>query len=108
MLPRRGTTVTTLTLKGVLDNLRPMRQLSAVSPTWPPSARPMTNSHMESLVELVDEARESPDTEKYLLADYQIHHFLVKTIDNSLLRSAADRLLLHNFASGAFTAQPSP
>ncbi|MFK4298755.1 DNA-binding GntR family transcriptional regulator [Arthrobacter sp. GAS37] len=97
VMPRRGTSVTALTLKGVLDIFE-AREAIECGIAYIAALRATDDdlAHMESLVESADEARESADAEKYLLADYQIHHFLVKMIDNSLLQGAADRLLLHN------------
>jgi GntR family transcriptional regulator, rspAB operon transcriptional repressor len=51
---------------------------------------------LRRLVTAAEQARECTDYEAFLRDDHAIHAFLLYLVRNTLLRDAADRLLLHN------------
>jgi DNA-binding GntR family transcriptional regulator len=97
VLPRRGTVVTAFTLDDVLNlfEAREAIECGAVHI----AAGQATDEHiakLDTLVAVADEARAAEHAENYLRADYEIHLFLVRMLNNALLIDAADRLLMHN------------
>jgi DNA-binding GntR family transcriptional regulator len=97
VLPRRGTVVTAFTLDDVLYlfEAREAIECGAVHI----AARRATDDHIMALRKLIasaDRARASTRADEYLQADYEIHSYLVRMINNPLLEDAVDRLLMHN------------
>lgn len=97
ILPRRGTVVTPLTLDDVLDMFE-AREAIQCGIAYIAATR-ATNEDLDTLKSLVaaaGEARKKSDHEQFLLADHEVHTFLVHMIRNSLLQDVGDRLLLHS------------
>lgn len=97
VLPRRGTVVTAFTLDDVL-NLFEAREAIECGAVHIAAAQ-ATDEHVAKLYALVavaDDARAAGNAEDYLRADYEVHLFLVRMLDNAMLTDAADRLLMHN------------
>jgi DNA-binding GntR family transcriptional regulator len=97
VLPRRGTVVAPITLDDVLHLFEAREAIECGAAHI--AARRATDDDITALRELIstaDLARASTSTEEYLLADYEIHSFLVRLIKNSILEEAVERLLLHN------------
>lgn len=97
VLPRRGTVVSAFTLKDVLDlfEAREAIECGAVHI----AARRASNEDVATLTKLVataNRARTATASENYLDADYQIHLFLVRILNNSMLQDQVERLLMHN------------
>ncbi len=97
VLPRRGTVVAAFTLKDVLDlfEAREAIECGAVHI----AARRATEDDIAALAKLVttaNRARTATEPETYLEADYQIHLFLVRILNNSMLQDQVERLLMHN------------
>jgi DNA-binding GntR family transcriptional regulator len=97
VLPRRGTVVTAFTLDDVLNLFEAREALECGAVHL--AARRATDkdiAKLDTLVAVADEARTSGSAEDYLRADYEVHVFLVRMLNNSLLTDAAERLLMHN------------
>jgi DNA-binding GntR family transcriptional regulator len=97
VLPRRGTVVAAVTLDDVLHLFEAREAIECGAAHI--AARRATDDDITALRKLIstaDLARASTSAEEYLLADYEIHSFLVRLIKNSLLEEAVERLLLHN------------
>jgi DNA-binding GntR family transcriptional regulator len=97
VLPRRGTVVAAFTLKDVLDlfEAREAIECGAVHI----AARRATDDDVAALAKLINtanRARTETEPETYLDADYQIHLFLVRILNNSMLQDQVERLLMHN------------
>jgi DNA-binding GntR family transcriptional regulator len=97
VLPRRGTVVASMTMADIanLFDAREAVECGIVRVV----ARRITDEQIEeltSLVKVADAARGDFDAERYLLDDLRIHRLIVDLLDNSLLRNAANTLLLHN------------
>jgi DNA-binding GntR family transcriptional regulator len=96
IVPRRGILVTTLTLDDVLDMFE-AREAIECGVAYIAATR-ATNEDLRTLrtlVETVDRARVTADSEQFLKDDHAVHTFLVHMIRNPLLQDAADQLLLH-------------
>lgn len=97
VMPRRGTIVSAIELKDILDMFEAREAIECGVAHI--AARRATDAdlvHLQELVDVADAAREAEDHEEYLRGDQAFHAFLVHMIDNALLQDAADRLLLHN------------
>jgi DNA-binding GntR family transcriptional regulator len=110
VLPRRGTVVTDLTLDVVLDMFEAREAIECGVAYI--AARRATDEDLavlRGLVDATDRAREGTDHEQYLSDDHEVHAFLVRMINNSLLQDAAGRLLLHNlrFWRSYFSTRPA-
>ena len=96
IVPRRGILVTTMTLNDVLDMFE-AREAIECGVAYIAATR-ATNEDLRTLrtlVETVDRARVTADSEQFLKDDHAVHTFLVHMIRNPLLQDAADQLLLH-------------
>lgn len=97
VLPRRGTVVSAFTLKDVLDLFEAREAIECGSVHI--AARRASNEDVAALTKLVataNRARTATAPENYLDADYQIHLFLVRILNNSMLQDQVERLLMHN------------
>lgn len=97
VLPRRGTVVAAVTLDDVLHLFEAREAIECGAAHI--AARRATDDDitaLRKLISIADLARTSTSAEEYLLADYEIHSFIVRLIKNSLLEEAVERLLLHN------------
>jgi len=97
IMSRRGTVVTPIALKDVVDMFE-AREAIECGVAYIAARRATDDdlAHLRKLVSIADAAREAAKAEEYLLGDQAFHAFLVHMIDNALLQDAADRLLLHN------------
>jgi DNA-binding GntR family transcriptional regulator len=97
VLPRRGTVVAAVTLDDVLHLFEAREAIECGAAHI--AARRTTDDDIAALRKLIsaaDLARAGNSAEEYLLADYEIHSFLVRLIKNSMLEEAVERLLSHN------------
>jgi DNA-binding GntR family transcriptional regulator len=97
VLPRRGTVVASMTMVDIADlfDAREAVECGIARVV----ARHITDEQIEelrALVEVADASRGEFDAERYLLNDLRIHRLIVDLLDNSLLRTTANTLLLHN------------
>ncbi|HEY1762445.1 MAG TPA: GntR family transcriptional regulator [Acidimicrobiales bacterium] len=97
VLPRRGTVVASMTMVDIADlfDAREAVECGIARVV----ARHITDEQIEelrALVEVADTSRGEFDAERYLLNDLRIHRLIVDLLDNSLLRTTANTLLLHN------------
>jgi DNA-binding GntR family transcriptional regulator len=97
ILPRRGTSVTPLTLPDVLD-LFDAREAIQCGVAYIAAARASEEDlvGLRTLIMSIDRDRESTDHEQFLLDDHAVHVMLVHMVRNVLLQDAADLLLLHS------------
>jgi len=97
IMSRRGTVVTPIALKDVVDMFE-AREAIECGVAYIAARRATDDdlAHLRKLVSIADAAREAAKAEEYLRGDQAFHAFLVHMIDNALLQDAADRLLLHN------------
>jgi DNA-binding GntR family transcriptional regulator len=110
IMPRRGTVISPIALKDVVDMFE-AREAIECGVAYIAASR-ATEDDLANLFELIhiaDEARDEQHPEAYLKADHAFHTFLVHMIKNPLLQDAADRLLLHNlrFWRLYFSARPA-
>jgi DNA-binding GntR family transcriptional regulator len=110
IMPRRGTVVSPIALKDVVDMFE-AREAIECGVAYVAASR-ATEEDLAQLLELIhvaDGARDEQHPEEYLKADHAFHTFLVHMIKNPLLQDAADRLLLHNlrFWRLYFSARPA-
>lgn len=97
VLPRRGTVVSAFTLNDVLDLFEAREAIECGAVRI--AARKATDDDVAALEQLVtaaEQARTTAQPEDYLQADYQIHLFLVRILNNSMLQDQVERLLMHN------------
>lgn len=97
IMPRRGTVISPIALKDVVDMFEAREAIECGVAYI--AARRATDKDLEEMLELIkaaDKARDGQYWEEYLKADHAFHTFLVHMINNPLLQDAADRLLLHN------------
>jgi DNA-binding GntR family transcriptional regulator len=97
IMPRRGTVISPIALKDVVDMFEAREAIECGVAYI--AARRATEKDLERMLDLIktaDMARDGQDWEEYLKADHAFHTFLVHMINNPLLQDAADRLLLHN------------
>ena len=97
IMPRRGTVISPIALKDVVDMFE-AREAIECGVAYIAASR-ATEEDLARLLELIDVAdgaRDEQHPEAYLKADHAFHTFLVHMIKNPLLQDAADRLLLHN------------
>jgi DNA-binding GntR family transcriptional regulator len=83
IMPRRGTVISPIALKDVVDMFEAREAIE-------------TGVAYIAARRAADKARDGQYWEEYLKADHAFHTFLVHMINNPLLQDAADRLLLHN------------
>lgn len=97
ILPRRGTIVSVIALKDVVDMFEAREAIECgVAYIAARRAMPEDLEYLRHLIDAADKAREVEHWEEYLKGDHAFHTFLVHMIKNPLLQDAADRLLLHN------------
>lgn len=97
VVPRRGTSVSALSLEDVLDMFEAREAIQCgVAYIAAGKATDRDLLTLRELVSAADLARASSDTDHFLEADHAVHMFLVHLIRNPLLQDAAERLLLHN------------
>jgi DNA-binding GntR family transcriptional regulator len=109
IMPRRGTVVSAIALKDVVDMFEAREAIECgVAYIAASRATPEDLEHLKHLIEVADKARAGEQWEDYLKGDHAFHTFLVHMIKNPLLQDAADRLLLHNlrFWRLYFSARP--
>jgi DNA-binding GntR family transcriptional regulator len=109
IMPRRGTVVSAIALKDVVDMFEAREAIECgVAYIAASRATPEDLEHLKHLIEVADKARAGEQWEDYLKGDHAFHTFLVHMIKNPLLQDAADRLLLHNlrFWRLYFAARP--
>jgi DNA-binding GntR family transcriptional regulator len=97
IMPRRGTVISPIALKDVVDMFEAREAIECGVAYI--AARRATEKDLERMLDLIETAnmaRDGQDWEDYLKADHAFHTFLVHMINNPLLQDAADRLLLHN------------
>ena len=97
IMPRRGTVISPIALKDVVDMFEAREAIECGVAYI--AARRATEEDLERMLDLIkiaNMARDGQDWEEYLKADHAFHTFLVHMINNPLLQDAADRLLLHN------------
>lgn len=97
ILPRRGTVISPIAIKDVVDMFEAREAIECGVAYI--AARRATEKDLEQMLDLIkaaDKARDGQHWEEYLKADHAFHTFLVHMINNPLLQDAADRLLLHN------------
>ena len=97
IMPRRGTVISPITLKDVVDMFE-AREAIECGVAYIAASR-ATEKDLERMLDLIktaNKARDGQYWEEYLKADHAFHTFLVHMINNPLLQDAADRLLLHN------------
>jgi DNA-binding GntR family transcriptional regulator len=97
VLPRRGTVVTAVTLDDVLHLFEAREAIECGAAHI--AARRATDDDIAALRKLIadaDLARAKRSAGDYLLADYEIHSFLVRVIRNAMLEETVERLLSHN------------
>jgi DNA-binding GntR family transcriptional regulator len=97
VLPRRGTTVASMTMVDIADlfDAREAVECGIARVV----ARRITDEQldqMKALTEVADASRGDFDAERFLLDDLAIHRHIVGLMDNALLRNTANTLLLHN------------
>jgi DNA-binding GntR family transcriptional regulator len=110
IMPRRGTVVSPIALKDVVDMFEAREAIECgVAYIAARRATPDDLAHLQHLIEVADKARDTEQWEDYLKGDHAFHTFLVHMINNPLLQDAADRLLLHNlrFWRLYFSARPA-
>ncbi len=110
VMPRRGTVVSSITLKDVVDMFEAREAIECgVAYIAAGRATDEDLAHLRELVNIADMARDAEYSEEYLHSDHAIHAFLVHMINNALLQDASDRLLLHNlrFWRLYFSARPA-
>jgi DNA-binding GntR family transcriptional regulator len=96
IVPRRGIIVTPLALDEILDMFEAREAIECgVAYIAATRATEEDLRTLRGLVETVDQARITADSEQFLKDDHAVHTFLVHMIRNPLLQDAADRLLLH-------------
>jgi len=97
IMPRRGTVISPISLKGVVDMFE-AREAIECGVAYIAASRAADGdlAQLAELMHVADQAREAQHFEEYLKADHAFHTFLVHMINNPLLQDAADRLLLHN------------
>jgi DNA-binding GntR family transcriptional regulator len=97
VMPRRGTVVSAVALKDVIDMFEAREAIECgVAYIAARRATEEDLTQLRGLVEVADRARAASDPAEYLKSDHAIHAFLVHMINNTFLQDAADRLLLHN------------
>jgi DNA-binding GntR family transcriptional regulator len=97
ILSRRGIVVTPLALDDVLDIFEAREAIECgVAYIAATRASEEDLSRLRVLISKANSARETLDSDQYLLDDHAIHTFLVHMVNNSLLQDAADLLLLHS------------
>ncbi|MCW2761507.1 MAG: GntR family transcriptional regulator [Marmoricola sp.] len=97
IMPRRGTVISPIALKDVVDMFEAREAIECgVAYIAATRANEQDLDHLLVLIEAADTAREEQQWDEYLKADHAFHQFLVHMINNPLLQDAADRLLLHN------------
>lgn len=97
IMPRRGTVVSPIALKDVVDMFEAREAIECgVAYIAANRASPDDLERLQQLIEVADKAREAEHWDEYLSSDHAFHSFLVHMIRNALLQDAADRLLLHN------------
>jgi DNA-binding GntR family transcriptional regulator len=97
IMPRRGTVISPIALKDVVDMFEAREAIECGVAYI--AARRATEKDLEQMLDLIkvaDKARDGQHWEEYLKADHAFHTSLVHMINNPLLQDAADRLLLHN------------
>ncbi|HEX5401896.1 MAG TPA: GntR family transcriptional regulator [Pseudonocardiaceae bacterium] len=97
VLPRRGTVVAAFTLKDVLDLFEAREAIECGVVHI--AARRASDDDIAALTKLTNianKARTATEPETYLDADYQIHLFLVRILNNPMLHEQVERLLMHN------------
>jgi DNA-binding GntR family transcriptional regulator len=97
IMPRRGTVISPIALKDVVDMFEAREAIECgVAYIAATRANEEDLDHLLELIEAADGARAEQQWDEYLKADHAFHQFLVHMINNPLLQDAADRLLLHN------------
>lgn len=97
IMPRRGTVISPIALKDVVDMFEAREAIECGVAYI--AARRAAEEDLEQMLDLIkvaDKARDGQHWEDYLKADHAFHTSLVHMINNPLLQDAADRLLLHN------------
>lgn len=97
IMPRRGTIISPIALKDVIDMFE-AREALECGVAYIAASR-ATHDDLEKLLTMInvaDQARSDQNWENYLKADHRFHSFLTHMIKNPLLQDSADRLLLHN------------
>jgi len=109
IMPRRGTVISPIALKDVIDMFEAREAIECgVAYIAATRATDEDLGRLLEMIEVADQSREGHDWGAYLKADHAFHSFLVHMIRNPLLQDPADRLLLHNlrFWRLYFSARP--
>lgn len=110
IMPRRGTVISPIALKDVIDMFEAREALECgVAYIAATRATAEDLEQLHDMIKVADQARSSQHWETYLKADHEFHSFLIHMIKNPLLQDPADRLLLHNlrFWRLYFSARPA-